>query len=173
MDLYEIDVTGDDLLKKGYGIIVLYNNKYAYGYRLPSDLQKNIRKYHNEGRYGLKTTKILKPRAYCAILINILIKISTEHQTETSQFKLNICNDFDGHKSDIIQILRNETKIKMIFEEITADNYSFVKHPKKSKIQKYALRLYRGESDNLTKLKIDKEKIHDIIAKPKFKKEKW
>lgn len=172
MDLYKIDVTGDDIFNKGYGIIVLYNNKQVYGYKFSSEMQSEIRNNFKGGCYGFSNSKIIKPRVYCAVLSLILKQVSEENQTHDEEFDLHLCNDFDGHQHDIIQFLKDITKNMLIFKDISTDNYHFTKHPKKSKIQKFSLQLSKGDWTEINKVKIDERELHKLIAKKKAKK-KW
>lgn len=173
MDLYQIDVTGDDLLDKGYGIIVLYNKKYAYAYRFSSEIQAEIRNNFNSDNYGI-TKKMLKPRAYSCVVYLILKRIHREHSLmETSDFHMEICDDFWNHENDIIQMLRDLTVRNLIFEDINKDNYTFTKHNKRSKIQTLAIQLGRGEWIGISKVDINKDDLHNLIAKKQFKKKSW
>ena len=173
MDIYKIDITGDDLLSKGYGVIVLFNNEHPYAYKFSSSLQAEIRNYFNKKLYGFENKKILKPRAYSAILGLLLRQISKENQTETKNFDLHICNDFDGHQNDIIHLLKENATKMFIFGDITSDNYHFRKHSKKSKIQQLAIQVSRGNWTGINKVKIDRKEFHSLVAKKKFKKRKW
>lgn len=172
MDVYKIDVTGDDILSKGYGVIVLYNSRYCYAYKFSSSLQSKICNYYKVGEYGI-TKRILKPRLYCAVLSKILHQISKEKVTHDEDFQLQICNDFDGHQNDIIQILKEHTKDLLVFGDITVDNYVFTRHPKKSKIQQLALTLGRGGWENISRVRIDESELHNLIAKRSCRKIRW
>ena len=101
MDLYRIDVTGDDILSKNYGIIVLFSNEqneYAYAFKFSQDLQKEIKDFHKAGLYGIKCS--LKPKVYSVVLSCILRKITREQYTSTSRFVFHICNDFHQSITD-------------------------------------------------------------------------
>ncbi|MFT4343351.1 MAG: hypothetical protein ACMXYE_01240 [Candidatus Woesearchaeota archaeon] len=102
MDNYKIDVTGDDILSKNAGIVIVYNNKFVYGFKFNSHLQNTIRNNFQKNLYCFSNKKILKPRIYCAVVTLILKKIQIDHYTDPTSFQLNICNDFDGHSNDII-----------------------------------------------------------------------
>ena len=173
MDNYKIDITGDDLLSKNAGLIVVYNNELVYAYKLSSDLQTTIRNNFTNGNYCFENKKLLKPRVYCAILTSIIKKIAQENATDLKNFQMNICNDMDGHSQNIIDILKQHFKDLMLFEQFTGDNYSFVKHPKKSLIQQSALKVYRGNWQGIIKVKLEIDELHNLIAKPKCKKKRW
>lgn len=174
MDTYKIDVTGDDILSKNAGVIVVYNNEHVYAYKLSSDLQAKIRLNFSKRSYCFDNTKLLKPRVYCAILVLILRQIAKENNTETAKFHLSICKDFDGHENNIVSILEQcLVKDFLLFECLTADNYTFVKHPKQSLVQKSAVNVYRGIWDGINKLSFNKTEIHNLISKPKCRKKRW
>lgn len=167
MDIYKIDVTGPDPFKKGYGIIVLYNQKHPYAFRLPSSLQSEIRRLFNNGFYKFDNKFILKPRTYSSILFLILEQIAKENQTHDTDFDLHLCNDFDGHQNDIAHLLKNMCLNNLIFKEFSIDNYHFRKHPKKSMIQQLALQVGKGDFTGINKVKIDSSRLHSLISKKK------
>ena len=173
MDSYKVDVTGDDLLSKGAGVIVVYNNEYVYAYKFDSSMQKNIRDNFNGKRYGFSNKKILKPRVYCAVLTTILEKISREHNTDTKRFVLDICRDFSGQEQNIIDILREHVISLRLFEALTSDNYLYVKHPKKSIVQVSAQKVWNKDWVGIEKVEIQATRLHNLIAKPKARKKKW
>lgn len=170
MDNYKIDVTGDDILSKKAGIVIVYNNQYVYGFLIPSKLQKNIREKFNKRVYGFENKKILKPRAYCAILTLMIKQIYLEQTTDSFNFQLDICNDFDGHGQNIINILRENLVNYNVFKDITVDNCLFVRHPKKSLVQKSAEKISKNEWEGIIKTSLNIGEIHTLITKKKYRK---
>ncbi|MFW6047038.1 MAG: hypothetical protein ACOCP4_04575 [Candidatus Woesearchaeota archaeon] len=176
MDTFKIDVTGDDLFSKNAGVIIEYSNSgepFVYAFKFSSDLQSKIRDNFNAKLYCLDNKKILKPRIYCAILVLIFEQILREHAVNTEKYIMNFCRDFDGHEQNIINILNQHFSNKILFEALTADKYYFVKHPKKSLIQRSAEHVYRGEWEGIIKVVLNPNDIHNLIAKPKCRKNKW
>jgi len=173
MDIYNIDVTGDDLFAKNFGIIVVYNNSHVYAFKFASDLQKRIRGLFNNYEFGFENKHILKPRIYCAILTLILKHIGITNKTNKNDFLLNMCNDFDGHNNDIVALLKENLSSENVFLKFDSNNYYFVRHHKKSLIQESAQKVYRGNWKNITKINLNEKEIFNLIAKPKFKKDNW
>lgn len=173
MDVYNVDVTGDDLLAKNSGIIVVYNNSKVYAYKFSSNLQKSIRDLFNQNEFGFNNKKILKPRICCAVLTLILKYISIKNKIDKNGYLLNLCKDLDGHTNDIIALLKENLIGENIFFELTSDNYFFVRHPKKSLIQESAQNVFRGNWDNITKVAISEKELFNLIAKPKKRKNLW
>ena len=173
MDNYKIDVTGNDLLSKGAGIIVVFNNERVYAFRFDSQTQKDIRDNFQEGNYCFTNKHLLKPRVYCAVLAGILLAIAEENITETRRFQLDICRDLYGQEQNIINILRQHVKHLHLFEDITADHYLFVRHPKKSLVQKSAQKIWNNDWEGIERVKIIDDDLHNLIAKPKCKRKRW
>lgn len=173
MDIYNIDVTGDDLFAKNSGIIVVYNNTKVYAFKFSSNLQKNIRGLFNNFEFGFNNKKILKPRIYCAILTLILREIVFKNKSNRIDYLLNMCNDFDGHNNDIIAILKENFITYNLFTKFDSNNYYFVRHHKKSLIQESSEKVYRGIWDGINKVNLNEKDIFNLIAKPKFKKNNW
>ena len=173
MDIYKVDVTGADIFANNYGVVILYNNKYPYAYKFDPSLQKKIRKLASKGEYGVAYDRRIKPRLYCSIVFLLFKQISQEHQVHDSDFEIHFCNDFDGYQNVIIERLCHLTKTNFIFKDIHIDNYSFRRHSKSSKIQKYCLALSRNEYSGLSIINLDENDIHNLIAKKKLERKSW
>ncbi len=176
MDLYEIDVTGEDIFAKGYGILILFkgddNKSHAFGYRFSSDIQAEIKKLALKGSYGTPYNVHFKIRVYTTIICFILKAISRICYPSDSNFKFHICPDFAGHESAIIERIKNKT-VGHLFSSINADNYIFKSHNKKSKIQQLAEKLSKGDFTEIHKLIIDRNELHNSLATKKNRKGKW
>ncbi len=137
-------------------------------------MQHEIRTFSNEKRYGVSNDNNFKPRVYTVVLSYILKEIAKTVKTNKSDFKLCICNDFDGHQAGIIELLNEKCVVKeKIFNDLDKSKYLFQRHAKNSKIQQISLQLHRGNWMGIIQINISKSEVHNLIAKNKFKKERW
>lgn len=169
MDVFKVDVTGQDIFTRNYAIIVLVNDKHAYAYKFPNELQRKIWGYFRAGVYGVDCK--IKPRTYTVVLYLILKNIAKEVYISDSEFSFQICPDMDGNQGYIIELLK--TLSFDLFKEFTSDNYTFTKHNKKSKIQQLAEQVSRDDWTAVNKVNINEDDLHNLLAKKKYRKNCW
>jgi len=141
--IFEIDVSGQDLLEKNYSICVADKNNFVRGFKFNEKLIKVIKSRYGEGRYRYKKSKqgiaLLKIRIYCIIIYYIFKDIKLKDK----EVLLEICRDFEGHEEDIKSNLRYflEKRLGLKLE------IRFIKLSKESNADKYAT-LMRLDSKN-------------------------
>lgn len=175
MDIYEIDVIGEDIFSKGYGFIILFKrkkNSQAFGYRFSSDIQSEIKKFVHEGKYKIPYNRHFKIRVYTSIIYFIIKEIFKIYCPSNINFKLYICRDFASHEKAIIERLK-EKIVGDLFEKITADHYIFKSHNKKSKIQQFTEKMNKGDFSEIYKVSIDRNNLHNSLTRKRYQRKKW
>ena len=127
MEIFEIDVCGEDLLKGNYAICVASKEgKIVEGFRINHSLAKILNSRwgqelyrYSKSRHGKSKLKI---RIYSIIIYFIFKKINPK-----GSFALNICRDFDGQEGDIKEMLKYFL-IKRLSLDI-GDRFYFCKLP--------------------------------------------
>ncbi len=132
--IFEIDVSGQDLLEKNYSICVADKNNLVSGFKFNEKLIKIIKSRYGEGKYRYKKSKqgvaLLKIRIYCIIIYYIFKDIKLKNK----EILLEICRDFQGHEDDI------KSNLKYFLEKRLGLNLEmrFIKLSKESNSDKYS-----------------------------------
>lgn len=153
----QIDVSGDDVLERGYCIVAAKSDiKSYFGFKFDEKLVRALKKNYETGKYhyGLsKTGKIyFKIRVYC-IIVSILVKLMMKENKSTNA-GLYICRDFDGHKEDI------EMNLKSILRDINITGFLYDTLPKESAADILAYLLNKGK--RIKGKKFDRNRIAHI-----------
>lgn len=162
-DIFEIDVSGNDVFDRDFSIAIVYNNKKRYGFRFPKYLQDQIIYNNRNNKYCIDNPKSLKPRVYSAIVILLLKRIAQKEKIN-EDYKFLICEDLYGHFNQIGDILIEN--LKKEFPKLNKrDHISKCRHSRDSLIQKTAHNLYRGIFDEISIFDLSLDKIEDILSK--------
>lgn len=170
MDL-EIDVSGEDILRKDYTIVVAERNGSSkdpiiYGYKLKGDALRILKSKYGQGkyRYGLSHSQksLFKIRLYSIVIYYLISHI--QNKTGISSINLYICRDFDGRENDI----RSNLKYFLIdLLKLDIKSMLFYRLEKGSNADKYAF-LMRKDKNNLMKsnyLNIRPEELEIFLKK--------
>ena len=146
MQIFEIDVCGEDLLKGDYSICVASKNgKITKGFRLEHSFAKVLNSKWGQGMYryykSQKGKTNLKIRIYSVIIYFIFKEINPK-----GPIALNICRDFDGQEAYIREMLKYflEKRLRLNVE----GRFYFCKLPGNSFAHKGAYELNRKISKN-------------------------
>lgn len=125
----QIDVSGDDVLERGYCIVAAKSDfKSYFGFKFDEKLVRALKNNYETGKYHYgrsKTGKIyFKIRVYC-IVVSILVK-SIMKENNAKEAGLYICRDFDGHKEDI------ELNLKSLLRDVKIARLMYDTLPKES-----------------------------------------
>ena len=150
MQIFEIDVCGEDLLKGDYSVCVASKDgSVVVGYRLEKFFAKILNSRWGQGLYRYEKSRRgkskLKIRIYTLIIYHIFREINSK-----GPISLNICRDFDGQDADIRIRLRDllENKLGLLIEE----RYYFCKLSGHSFAHKGAYLIYKKKFNGLIKI---------------------
>jgi len=163
MRIFDIDVSGEDLLKKDYTICIADKNSFIQGFKFSEELISILSSKYGQNIYRYSKSKKgksdLKVRIYCVIIYNILKSMNI-----SEEISLNICRDFNRREEDIKINLKFflENKVKLKIE----DRFYFQKLDKNSNAHKYSY-LMRFDTKNQMKnyVKINLEDIEKWLKK--------
>jgi hypothetical protein len=132
---FEIDISGEDVLKKDYTICITDNNRIIKGFKFNNDLVNILSSRYGQGIYkkyskSQKGKATFKIRLYC-IVIHYLIK-----SLKTKEISLTLCRDFQGREEDIKKNLK--FLIGKILDLKLDDRIYFDKLSPSSNAHKYA-----------------------------------
>lgn len=154
---FEIDVSGSDLFKKDYSIVVAQRNggpknPYIFGYKFTEKTLKILKSRHGQGlyRYGFSQTQrsLFKIRLYSIVIYYIVKHIQKKNsKIFDSGIYFTLCRDFEGRENDIRSnlryLLRDTLKLeirKIHFQRLdkgsNADRYAYLMRKDKKNIMK-------------------------------------
>lgn len=141
MKIFEIDVSGEDLLSKDYTICIADRNGEIRGFKFSEKLVNDLCSRYGQGFYRYKKSKKgksdFKIRLYC-VVIHYLIKSIKDFSDEDC---LKICRDFDGKENDI------KANLNSLFNREFPNNIYFGRLESNSNAHKYAF-LMREDRKN-------------------------
>ncbi|MBU3924128.1 MAG: hypothetical protein KJ592_04375 [Nanoarchaeota archaeon] len=151
MRIFEVDVSGEDLLSKNYVICIADKNDTIRGFKFSNKLVQDLSSRYGQGFYRYSKSKKgksnFKVRLYCVIIYHLFKDIKIDEELQ-----LKICNDFDGRSSyireSLLYFLGNNLNL------ITSDNICFEKLPANSLAHKNAF-LIRKNKKGFSDLCID------------------
>jgi hypothetical protein len=155
--VFDIDVSGKDLLSKNYTICIANKEKLIRGFKFEEGLINTLcsRFGQNQYRY-LKSKKgkiNLKVRIYCIIIYYLFKSLNLE-----GEISLNICRDFIGKETDIRENLKFflEKNLGLVIDK----RFYFAKLLENSNAHKYSF-LMRHDTKNIleTYVKVNLEDI--------------
>ncbi len=141
---FEIDVSGEDLLSKGYTICIADNSSIIKGFKFNDELIKILSSRYGQGFYRYKKSKkgksLFKMRLYSIVIYHLFKSIKPKRE-----ISLSVCKDFDGKENDIKENFKFflEKKLGLNF----SDKIYFAKLGKNSNAHKYAF-LMREDRKN-------------------------
>ncbi|MBS3140520.1 hypothetical protein J4405_00070 [Candidatus Woesearchaeota archaeon] len=160
--IFEIDVSGEDILNKDYIIVIADKNNFIKGFKFDERLIRVLKSRLGEGKYRYNTSNSGKAsfriRLYCTIIYYLFKALNLNKK----EIKLEICRDFYGHEQDI------NTNLKHFLMEILGlkIEINYTKFDKNSNADKYAY-LMRKDSKNKmdTYVEISLEDIEKFLKK--------
>jgi len=148
MKIFDIDVSGEDLLSKDYTICIADKNDTIKGFKFSDKLVKDLSSRYGQGFYRYEKSKKgkanFKIRLYCVAVYYLIKSLNLSEKVS-----LNICRDFDGKENDIKENLKaifgkgNLLFPKSIYfcrlpDDSNAHKYSFLmRKDRKNKISTY------------------------------------
>ncbi|MFA5176380.1 MAG: hypothetical protein WC413_03940 [Candidatus Nanoarchaeia archaeon] len=162
--IFEIDVSGEDILNSNYSIVVADKNNLIRGFKFTKELIEILNSRKGEGKYRYNLSKqgkaFFRVRLYCIIIYYIFKEINIFNKKE--EIKLEICRDFQGHEKDITSNLKSFLKDKLGLNILI----NYVKLPEGSNADKYAY-IMRRDTKNIVKgyVKISLEDIEKYLIK--------
>jgi hypothetical protein len=132
--LFQIDLSGTDLLKEGSVLVISNTKGLIKGFQINQEIIDSLLKNWAEGKYFCRYSKrglgFFKAMIYCAIICGLI------KSTEAKEVDLEICHDLRFHENNIKQrlnkLLRKKLNIKsnsIIFKCMKgsdADNYAYL-----------------------------------------------
>lgn len=147
--LFEIDISGQDILSSNYAIAVTNKDSLIYGYRFDKSIIYSLNQNYSKDEYKYKQKKgkkKFKIRIYCIVIHHIFKKmLEDNHKQFNKEISLNICRDFDGHENDIKSNL--EFLLGTILR-LSVSNFKFCKLSTDSYAHKYAY-IFRKDIKNI------------------------
>ncbi len=161
-EVFEIDVSGEDILSKDYVICVAsLNGEIIKGFKMPDEYIERIGLNHSLGHYRYENSHKgkanLKLRLYCAIIYFLIREI---HPNKTL---LILCRDFGGREADIKLSLHFliEGKLGVRLEGIV-----FAQLEEDSWAHKYSYLMRKDYSNQMrTYIKISLKELEEFIRK--------
>jgi len=164
--IFDIDVSGEDLLSKDYTICISNNENITRGFKFSKTLVNKINRsakisyrfnYTDRGRANLKV------RIYCIIIYYLFKEIKPI--IKNNKIELNICKDFTG-KDIIIKQNLNYFLIECLKLNLNIENIFFCKLDKNSLAHKFS-RVMRLDRYNLQKsyIKLNLSEIEKYLIK--------
>lgn len=147
MRVFDIDVSGEDILSKNYTICISDNNSLIKGFKVSEGFVERIRRDFDNGLFRYNNSKKgksdLKVRIYCIIIYYLFKSLKIY-----GDISLNICRDFQGREDDIKKSLTYflENKLELKLNE----RIYFSKLDRNSNAHNYAY-LMRFDNKNLMK----------------------
>jgi len=164
--IFDIDVSGDNLLSKDYTICIANSDSLIKGYKFSSNIVNIINSKYGQGIYNKynksdKGKANLKVRIYCVVLYYLFLDI--KDKIKDKEIVLNICKDFDG-KENQIKVNLNHLLIEKLNLKLNIDEIYFGKLAKTSNAHNYSY-LMRKDSKNQLKnyVNIDLEEIEKYL----------
>ncbi|MFA4960129.1 MAG: hypothetical protein WC548_00520 [Candidatus Pacearchaeota archaeon] len=141
---FEIDVSGEDLLSKGYVICVANSDSIIKGFKFTEELVNILCSKYGQEIYRYKKSKKektnFKIRLYSIVIYNLFKSINFQRE-----ISLKICRDFPGKEKEI------KENLKLFLEKILnlnlGDRIYFEKLSPESNAHKYAY-MMRIDSKN-------------------------
>lgn len=165
--LFEIDKAGDDTLTKNYSVVSILNRERIYGFRIPQKMQKILKNEFDRGILGIEKRFRFVLRFHIAIII-LLIRETIKENKELSKYKIEICNDYDGHFHEIKDMVFKNLR-KDVFE-LKKEDIVPVRFERESLVNKAAHKFYKKEENKLENCKICDLKLEDLR---KLIEKKW
>ena len=165
--LFEIDVSGQDILSGDYAIAVANNDKLVYGFRFTDSLVFALNNNYNlnKFRYQGNNEKVkYKIRLYSIAVYYIFKRIIKENfDILQEKITLNICRDFSGHENDIKSNFEYFLKEKL---KLNIANFNYCRLPHDSNADRYAY-IFRKDTKNIYQnlIKIKKEEFEEFLKK--------
>ena len=159
IDLFEIDVAGNDALNKNFSVVVVLNQKEVYGFRVPVKILDQLTTEFNKGLLNLKNKLMFKIRLHQTILI-LLLQMAIKRRRKTNKCKLEICNDMDGHFHNIKYRIFEKLKGKM--PTLEKDNIVMQKFLKESLVNQAAHNFYINNKKKLKEYNVCNFSIDDL-----------
>ena len=165
MKIFEIDVSGEDLLNGEYSICVAEKNgTIIKGFKINKRYSEILNARYGQGIYNRyrksqQGKANLKLRIYCVIIYYILKKINP-----ITPFSLNLCTDFSGREGDIKLQLSDllEKKLNLNLD----GRIYFSKLSSTSKAHEYAYLMKKDTSNQLRNyVRINIEDIEEWLKK--------
>lgn len=162
---FDIDISGEDLLKKDYSICVCSSDeKIILGYKFDKDILQILKSRLGQNFYryscSQKDKANFKVRLYCIAIYCIFKQVNPK-----ARFSLRICSDFDGKQEQIRQQLINFLSEKLQLN-ITGNELHFEKIEKGKTADKYAFLMNKDTSNKLSiYIKIKLENFEEWLKK--------
>jgi hypothetical protein len=159
--IFEIDVSGEDILSKDYTICVSNKDNLIKGFKFTEELVNVLSSKYGQGIYRYKKSRAnkttFKVRLYCIVIYHLFKCLKIE-----GEISLNICRDFFGKEQDIKQNLK--LFLERYLKLTIGDRFYFVKLSPESNAHKYAA-LMRMDSKNKmsTFIKINLEEFEEWL----------
>lgn len=159
---FEIDVSGEDLLEKGYVICIANKKGIVKGFKIKEPLLKILKSRRGEEKYRYKKSQpgnsLFKIRLYCIIIYYLFKTIKFKN----NEIILEICRDFQGHEREITSQLKYflEDKLGLKIE------IRYLKLPKESIADRYSFLMRKDNKNKMdTYVKINLEEIEKYLLK--------
>lgn len=134
MRIFEVDVSGEDLLSKDYSICVADKDGAIKGFKFSEKLIKDLNSRYGQGFYRYSKSKKgksdFKIRLYCVVVYYLFISFKI-----SGDVSLNLCRDFAGRDKYIRKSLEYFLKDKL---EIELCGIYFAKLSDSSNAHRYA-----------------------------------
>lgn len=142
--IFEIDVSGKDLLSKNYTICIANKDSLIRGFKFDNELVNSICSRYGQNLYKYSKSKKgksgLKVRIYCIVLYYLIKSLNLK-----GEISLNLCRDFTGRDDDI------KKSLKYFVEEVLGlrlnDQIYFVQLSNDSNAHRYSY-LMRHDTKN-------------------------
>ncbi len=161
--IFEIDVSGEDILSKDYSICIADKDRIIKGFKFNEKLIKDLSSRYGQEFYRYKKSQkekaLFKVRIYCIAIYYIFKSIKIK-----KDLSLVICRDFDGKENDIKENLKffidkklrlkldNNINFTRLDKDSTAHRYAFLmRKDKKNKLPVYTKIILRDFEEFLKK----------------------
>ena len=162
--MFEIDVSGEDILNSDYTIVVANKDNLIRGFKFTKDLIKILNDRKGEGKYRYPLSKqgkaFVRVRLYCIIIYYLFKDINIKNKKD--EIRLEICKDFQGHEKDVTSNLNSFLRDKLGLNILIC----YTKLSADSNAERYAY-LMRKDTKNQIKgyVKISLEDIEKYLKK--------
>jgi len=161
--IFEIDVSGEDLLSKNYVICIADKNSLIKGFKFDEEIIRVLSSKYGQGLYRYKKSKKdkanFKVRLYSIVIYYLFKSINPKRD-----ISLTICRDFEGKENDIRENLRFFLDKKLNIR--LNSNIHFGKLDKNSNADKYAYLMRKDVKNKMnTYVKIELKDFEKWLKK--------
>ena len=163
MKIFDVDVSGNDILSKDYTISIANKDGIIKGFKFDERLVQILNSRYGQGIYRYKKSKngksLFKVRIYSIIIYYLFKSLKVE-----GAVFLNVCRDFEGREGDI-EINFNHFLVKLLGMNLE-NRINFTRLDKNSNAHQYSYLMRKDVKNKMTTyVKISLEDIEKYLKK--------